>query len=130
MYFDGACPLCAAEINLYRRMPGADGVAWVDVTATDDLGPALDKERALARFHLRRADGRLVSGARAFAELWRQMPRLRLVGEIAARPPLVWLLEGAYRLFLPVRPLIRKLIFVNRGCGGSARAPKSRPRAR
>lgn len=108
VFFDGACPLCQAEIGFYRSK-GANA-AFHDVhTDADALPDGLTCERALARFHVRLAGGRVVSGARAFAELWKVTPGWQWLGHLAAAPPLVWLLEGLYRAFLPVRPLLQRL---------------------
>ena len=57
---------------------------------------------------MREADGRLVSGAAAFAAMWRAFPKTRLLGWLAGTRPALALLEPAYRLFLKVRPLWRK----------------------
>ena len=59
VYFDGACPLCSQEIAHYRRAAGADDITWVDAAVSDpaSLGPGLTREAALARMHVRRADG-------------------------------------------------------------------------
>lgn len=109
VYFDGACPVCRREIALYRRQPGAEACAWVDASSCegDALGPGLDSAAALSRMHVRRADGSLVGGARAFIALWQSLPRTRLLGRVAAIPPIPWLLEVAYRLFLKARPIWR-----------------------
>lgn len=108
IYYDGGCPVCTREIALYRRLADVDGPAFRDIAATTSApAPDLDRETALARFHVRRQDGMLVSGAAAFLALWRATPRLRLIGRVLSVPPLPWLLEGAYRLFLRVRPLWR-----------------------
>ena len=64
----------------------------------------------MKRFHVRRSDGRLVSGAAAFAELWKATPGWRWLGHVAALPPLVWIAEGAYRLFLLVRPAVQRAV--------------------
>jgi predicted DCC family thiol-disulfide oxidoreductase YuxK len=105
VYFDGACPLCSREIAMYRREPGAQRVQWVDVAHCDAvaIGPELTRQAAMARLHLRLPDGRLVSGARAFTELWRILPRWRWLGRVMGSGPGLWLLEGAYRVFLAVR---------------------------
>ena len=107
VYFDGSCPLCQAEISLYRGS-GAEA-RFVDITQ-DDAPPEIGREAALKRFHLRRADGRLVSGAAAFAELWKATPGWRWLGFIAAVPPFVWIGEGLYRAFLVVRPAIQGVV--------------------
>jgi ubiquinone biosynthesis monooxygenase Coq7 len=105
VYFDGACPVCSREIAMYQRQPGAEHVRWVDVArcSTDELGPNLNREAALARLHLRRADGALVSGAEAFTSLWQALPRWAWLGRLLSFRPVLWLLEGAYRAFLWLR---------------------------
>lgn len=107
VFFDGGCPLCRAEIAQYRRMAGADGVAWRDVAA-GEAPPEISPRAALARFHVRRADGALASGFRAFTAVWRLNPRLRPVARVLSAPPFVWIGEGAYLVFLRLRPLWRR----------------------
>lgn len=105
VYFDGACPVCAREIAMYRQQPGGNTLRWVDASscADDELGPALTREAALARLHLRGPDGQLVSGAAAFTGMWRQLPRWRWLGVVLGRGWRLVCLEGAYRAFLLVR---------------------------
>jgi len=112
VYFDGGCPLCTREIDFFRRRPGAEAVSWVDVSAVEghSVAPGLTREAAMARFHVRRGDGALLSGAAAFAEMWRALPGFRAFGRIAAIWPLTPLLELAYRAFLPVRPRLQRLV--------------------
>lgn len=90
---------------MYRRQPGADAVHWVDVAAcgANDIGPDLSRQAAMARLHLRRADGILVSGAQAFTEMWRALPRWAWLGRLLNNRPCLWLLEGGYRAFLLAR---------------------------
>ena len=109
VYFDGSCPLCAAEISVYRKGKGAKQVNWCDVSSAEmsALGSDLNKTQAMARFHVRRADGQLLSGAAAFAELWRAMPGFRWLGALLRFPPVLWAAERLYRLFLNVRPLLQ-----------------------
>jgi predicted DCC family thiol-disulfide oxidoreductase YuxK len=107
VYFDGSCPLCRREIALYRRQRGAQRLAWVDVSAGGPLGEGLACEAAMRRFHVREAQGRLLSGGAAFARLWRALPAWRVLGWAFAWPPMSWALEFAYRLFLSLRPRIQ-----------------------
>lgn len=109
VYFDGSCPLCRREIDMYRRLPQAMNLTWVDVSAGQDLGGVLSCEAAMARFHVRDSQGRLFSGAAAFSCLWRVFPGWRWLGLLSAWPPLSWLFEGAYRLFLPLRPSLQRM---------------------
>jgi predicted DCC family thiol-disulfide oxidoreductase YuxK len=111
VYYDGACPLCSAEIAHYRGRPGAERVAFIDATTCPDTAlPAdLTREAALARFHVRGATGRLVAGGRAFAVLWSALPGYAFAGRLFRAPPLAWLIDGAYALFLRLRPRLQGL---------------------
>ncbi|MBX9926958.1 MAG: DUF393 domain-containing protein, partial [Hyphomicrobiaceae bacterium] len=106
-------PMCRAEICYYQARRGGDGVTWIDVSAVPDGGtvePGLSKRAAMARFHVRRSDGALISGAAAFAELWRALPGFSTFGRIAGLPGVVHVLELAYRALLPVRPWLQRRI--------------------
>lgn len=109
VFYDGGCPVCSAEIDFYRKRPGADGFDWVDVhRAEAPLGAGLSREAALARMHVRLPDGTLLSGAAAFAALWRNMPGMRWLGRWLQVPPFGVLAELAYRIFLRVRRVWRR----------------------
>ena len=112
VYHDGACPLCAAEIDHYRRARGARGLLFEDVSAAGaDPGDGLTQEAALERFHVRDEGGALLSGAAAFAALWQALPNWRWLGRIVGSRRVLPLAEAAYRAFLPLRPhLARGLI--------------------
>ena len=112
VYFDGACPVCRREIAVYQRGEGAEAVCWVDASACppDALGADLPRDQALARLHLRLADGRLVQGAAAFLAMWAALPQhpgLARLARLLDRPPLVRLLDLAYGAFLRLRRLWR-----------------------
>jgi predicted DCC family thiol-disulfide oxidoreductase YuxK len=111
VFYDGDCPLCRSEIGLYRSCAGAGTIAFVDVAATvgDTVGPGLDKRAALARFHVRRADGALVSGAAGFGALWLALPGWRWLGRIVMLPVVQPIAERAYRAFLVLRPALQWL---------------------
>lgn len=107
VYFDGSCPLCRREISLYQGLPSKQLLHWVDVSTPTALPCGLTCELAMRRFHVRDAQGRLYSGAEAFSVLWRCFAGWRVLGWMTAVPPLSWLAEAAYRLFLPVRPRLQ-----------------------
>lgn len=123
VYHDGGCPLCAAEIAHYRRARGAQALRFVDVSAPDtETGRDLTQEMALARFHVRDGNGELMSGAAAFATLWRALPGWRWLGRIVGTRPVLPIAEAAYRALLPLRPrLARWLVAV-----GALRRPRDR----
>lgn len=109
VYFDGSCPLCRREIALYRRLPQAQSLLWVDVSEGQALGENLSCTAAMARFHVRDPQGRLYSGAAAFSLMWRAFPSWRWLGWCSAWPPMSWLFELFYRAFLPLRPRLQRI---------------------
>ncbi len=108
VYHDGACPLCQREIALMRRLDRRGAMAFVDV-ADPANAPAcpIDPADLMARFHVRE-NGQMLSGAAAFAAMWRAIPLLRPLGLVARFAPILWLLERAYRLFLRLRPRLQR----------------------
>lgn len=110
IYYDGACPICSREIAQYRKSEGGERLAFIDVSTCgpEALGPDLSRDAALARMHVRRADGTLASGAAAFAELWRQLPRFAWAGRLASSALVLPVLEAGYRAFLLLRRLWRR----------------------
>jgi len=110
VYYDGACPMCRAEIAQYARLDRAGALDLVDVADPASVLPeGTSRAEALARFHARSADGRLLSGARAFVEVWRDLPGWRWLARLARLPGAMWVMEAGYRLFLPLRPLVVRL---------------------
>lgn len=110
VYYDGACPLCVAEMAHYRRQDREGRLRLIDVSQGDAALPSgLSRQAALARLHVVDSEGRLRSGAAAFAALWRAVPAWVWLGRIAQTRLAGSLLEGLYRLFLPVRPVVSGL---------------------
>jgi len=108
VYYDGSCPLCRREIALYRRSQGADRILWLDVSAGLPLGEGLSCEDAMRRFHVRDEQNRLLCAGAAFARLWLALPGWRVLGWVFVWPPMSWVLELAYRAFLPLRPRLQR----------------------
>jgi predicted DCC family thiol-disulfide oxidoreductase YuxK len=106
VWYDGACPLCRREMQLMRRLDRRDAISFVDVTSAGANLPA-PKADLLRRLHVRE-DGHLVSGAGAFAAMWRAIPLLRPLGLLARVPLVLGLLERAYTAFLRVRPKLQR----------------------
>lgn len=107
--YDGACPLCRREIDLYRGLKSAAPLCFADVN--DDkvaLPPDVTQAELLARFHVSSSDGQLLSGAQAFLALWAVLPGWRWIAVAGRLPGATWLMERGYRLFLRWRPTLQR----------------------
>jgi len=100
VFFDGSCPMCSREIRHYRRLRGADRLEWIDISDDDaSLAYGLDKDTAMARFHVLDASGEWQTGAYGFAELWSQLPAYRWLASITRKLRLLPLLDIGYTRF-------------------------------
>jgi predicted DCC family thiol-disulfide oxidoreductase YuxK len=97
-----------------RRLDRSGAIRFVDIQRGQDC--PLDEEALLARFHAQEREGPLLSGAAAFAAMWRAIPVLRPLGLLARNGVVLWLLERAYRGFLKLRPGLQRL--ARRGLAG------------
>ena len=107
IWYDGGCPLCRREIALFRRLDTARRIDFVDITDPATTCPR-DRANMLARFHALE-NGVLLSGAAAFAAMWRAIPILWAFGQLARIPLMRGALEVGYRLFLKFRPWLQRL---------------------
>ena len=87
--YNGACPVCRAEIEHYRRAAG-DGSAlrFLDVAA-DAAAAArhgLTGDTAYRRLHTIAPDGSVLAGIPAFVAVWERLPRYRWLARAMAWP--------------------------------------------
>lgn len=109
VWHDGGCPLCRREIALMRRLDRRGAIDFIDVVDLADESCPVSRIELLARFHALE-DGRLLSGAAAFAAMWRAIPVLRPLGLMARWQPALRVLEWLYVRFLKLRPWLQKLV--------------------
>ena len=106
--YDGACPLCRREISVYQNLQPlktGQSLKFLDVSLPDSALPAGGvRSEYLARFHVQRENGQVLSGAAAFAALWATLPGWRWLALLARLPGATPLLELVYQGFLLVRP--------------------------
>lgn len=108
IWYDGACPLCIREIAFMRRLDTRRAIDFLDIAPADAVCP-LDRQLMLARFHASE-DGAMLSGAAAFAAMWRAIPLLKPLGIIARNSVVLRVLEWLYNRFLIIRPRLQKLL--------------------
>ena len=107
VWFDGGCPLCRREIALIRRLDRRGVIRFEDIS-TQTADCPIDRARLLARFHAQERGQPIVSGAAAFGAMWRAIPLLRPLGELARLSVLLWVFEQAYLGFLKIRPSLQR----------------------
>jgi predicted DCC family thiol-disulfide oxidoreductase YuxK len=106
VWHDGGCPLCQREIALMRRLDRRHVITFVDASDGASVCPR-DRNELLARFHAAE-EGQMLSGAAAFAAMWRAIPLLRPLGLAARNPRILGALDWLYGRFLAVRPTLQR----------------------
>ncbi len=100
VFFDGSCPLCRSEIAFYQKKQSNGQLKFVDVSNAQTNFPAgLDQTTAMARFHVLSKDLGLLSGARAFSELWWRIPGWRAAGYLTSLPGAGLFVRGRIPIF-------------------------------
>jgi predicted DCC family thiol-disulfide oxidoreductase YuxK len=108
VWYDGNCPLCVREIALMRRLDRCGAIYFVNAADAAAVCP-MDRSILLARLHALENDV-ILSGAAAFAAMWRAIPMLRPLGLLARNPLVLNALEQFYRLFLRIRPRLQRMM--------------------
>ena len=108
VWYDGACPLCVREIALMRWLDRRGAIHFVDASDGQTVCP-IDRSVLLSRLHASE-NGVIVSGAAAFAAMWRAIPVLRPLGLVARNGWVLAVLERAYLSFLKARPTIQRFV--------------------
>ena len=117
IWFDGACPLCTREIAWMRKLDRRGRLNFIDVSDEQTSCPT-NRAAMLARFHAEE-DGEIISGAAAFAAMWRQIPLLRPIGLAARNRIILAILEAMYRGHLKIRPALQRLVrWIDRSASG------------
>ena len=99
--------MCRREIDVIRRLEHRSSIQFIDVSGSTPASCPIDRGSLLARFHAAE-DGRLLSGAAAFAAMWRAIRLLRPIGLAARNTVVLSALEALYRVFLRSRPSLQK----------------------
>ena len=101
-FYNGACPICRMEIEHYKRLSAAAGLAgelaWCDISREPNALAArgLVGDALTRRLHVVDGDRHLLSGVEAFAAIWRHLPRYRWLARLTRVAWLKPALEAAY----------------------------------
>lgn len=110
LYFDGQCPLCLREIQLFRKRNRQGRLELLDISTAEVAPlPGLTREQMLGCLHARFANGSIVSGIDATYWSYHAVGLGWLVKPLAwrwARPLWQW----GYRQFCRLRPHLAAII--------------------
>jgi len=111
LFYDGACPLCQAEILFLSGRNQAHLLDFVDINSVhfDPIKVGVSCEAALAAMYGQFASGRLIQGVSVFPEAYRRanLPRMAW---LFSRKPLQPFLKLAYLFFAKNRHAISSLL--------------------
>lgn len=110
LYYESACPLCAAEIHLLAARNRRQLLRFVDLSQPEARLPCtVVCAQALEKIHATFDDGSTLVGVTVFAEAYRRAD-LPMLAWLFSRPWLRWLLEPAYAFFARHRATISALV--------------------
>ena len=108
IFYDGACRVCATEIEHYGRSAAAGRLLPVDISAPEfDPAPlGISREALLYQMHAIDAAGRIYRNVEAFWAIWQAFPAASgygLLGRLVTLPLLNPLARLGYRIFARLR---------------------------
>lgn len=113
VFYDGACIVCATEIEHYLKKDHGGRLVALDIS-TPDFDPApyrISLEDFMQQLHAIDQDGQVFKGIDSFWAIWQAFPPSTMYGVMARtiRLPLInRLARVGYRLFARIRPYLPK----------------------
>ena len=88
VYFDGVCSHCSKEIAHYKTIAPDSVFQWIDVAADPNAMNDYKITQASALLYLHAIDDRdiIYVGSDAFALIWKNLPKWRLLGQMISLP--------------------------------------------
>ena len=110
LFYDGACPLCQAEILFLSRRNQAGLLDFVDINSErfDAAKIGISCDQALAAMYGQYGNGVLIQGVTVFSEAYRRAD-LPFLAWLFSRKSLQTILQMSYRFFAKNRHAISRL---------------------
>jgi predicted DCC family thiol-disulfide oxidoreductase YuxK len=111
LFYDGACPLCQAEIQFLSRRNQARLLDFVDINSEhfDSAKIGISCEQALAAMYGQYENGVLIQGVTVFSEAYRRAD-LPFLAWVFSRKSLQSIWQLAYRFFAKNRHAISRIL--------------------
>ncbi len=99
-FYNADCPVCSAGVSHIRQLTGGSDDRWVDITAHPDAlaDRGVTLSAVTKRLHVIDKAGKLQVGVAAFAALWDETPRYRILARAVRLPGLKQLATVLYEL--------------------------------
>jgi predicted DCC family thiol-disulfide oxidoreductase YuxK len=106
VFYDGDCPVCRREAHHIDKLSPAGSANFIDIADPSFVARehGLDGAAVQRELHARRADGTLVTGVDALAEMWQLVPRYRFLAALTRTPGVRQLMQVGYAVFARLRP--------------------------
>lgn len=100
VFYNSACPVCDAGINMQRKKSVICGVEWEDVHLDNEKVKALnaDLEFVRQRLHVIDTHGKLKIGFEAFVTIWENSPNEKWKASISKTSGVRWVLNKSYNV--------------------------------
>ena len=128
VFYDGACSICAAEMDIYRRKEHEGRLTFVDLSLPDfDPAPyGISRDAFMYEMHAIDRQGRVYRGVEAFWAIWHAFPASTwygFLGTVITLPGMNLLARLAYACFARIRKYLPKRSCENGVCRIKERKP-------
>lgn len=109
VFYDGACPLCAREIDHYRKKDKAGAIEYVDISLVgfDAKKWNLDSKKIRKHLHvLDHQSGKIYTGVDSFIAIWKVIPGFYGFAKTAELKWVKPVLKVGYAVFAEIRPYL------------------------
>ncbi|MFK7872820.1 MAG: thiol-disulfide oxidoreductase DCC family protein [Oligoflexales bacterium] len=109
-YYDGSCPLCEHEMQVYKNLDRYDRLKLMDISAVgfDPTQEGLDPKLVNKFFHIKSAKNELCSGVDAFVQIWETLEIFPYGIWCAKNRVIRPLMNVGYLVFANLRPYLPK----------------------
>ncbi len=110
VFYDGHCPLCSREIEVYRAKNERGSIAFVDIMSPnfDASKEGLDPEKVHKVFHVKDSESNILTAIDGFVAIWDELNIFRPLSFFAKQSMTRPLFDLGYNMFAKVRPLLPK----------------------
>ena len=114
VFYNKSCNVCNYEINHYKKLSINNDIIWIDIVQNEEALKLTSKtyKQLLRRIHIIN-NGKLIEGAAAFLEIWKNIPKYKILYHIFKFKIFYFFLFifyeiSAYLLFVKNKHLLNK----------------------